>query len=109
MKGPCYEEDQDMDMCTSDEQCDGDEKCCFNGCHRTCGEKQGKQPSFTWFTVFKHSVVFLRAYRTHWMINQQNSHRIICLHDKSFISLKYLVNGFVVNMIFYYFNFLLIS
>ena len=41
MKGPCYEEDQDMDMCTSDEQCDGDEKCCFNGCHRTCGEKQG--------------------------------------------------------------------
>ena len=54
MKGPCYEEDQDMDMCTSDEQCDGDKKCCFNGCHRTCGEKQGKHA----LGFFKHIFVY---------------------------------------------------
>ncbi len=39
MRGPC-DEDEEREMCLSDEGCGTDMKCCYNGCHRTCEHSQ---------------------------------------------------------------------
>ncbi|XP_072031968.1 uncharacterized protein [Amphiura filiformis] len=39
MQGPC-EEEQEVDMCLTDEECPDEDKCCYNGCHRTCEESK---------------------------------------------------------------------
>ena len=52
MQGPCAE-DQEVDMCLSDEECDGDKKCCYNGCHRTCKEKDGEMNRKEMIVIYK--------------------------------------------------------